>query len=167
MRGRDRGVAGGVEPARLAVGHVARAVLGGERLGLGVGRVVLDHDQLGAVLGRLGRRGGERHRQVVAPPAGRDEDRGSDREVVLALHTSSRTATITVRDHGKGIPDYAKDKVFQKFYSLARPHSQKKSTGLGLAFVKEIAALHRGSIELANAPRGGALATLALPLSHA
>ncbi len=62
-----------------------------------------------------------------------------------------------VRDRGQGIPDYAKDKVFEKFYSLARPHSHKKSTGLGLAFVKEIAALHRGRIELTNAPRGGAL----------
>jgi two-component system sensor histidine kinase CreC len=89
----------------------------------------------------------------------------SGREVLLALHTRSRLAIVTVRDHGKGIPDYAKDKIFEKFYSLARPHSQKKSTGLGLAFVKEIAALHRGRIELGNAPRGGALATLTLPLS--
>ncbi|VTU14819.1 Sensor protein CreC [Variovorax sp. PBL-H6] len=86
-------------------------------------------------------------------------------EIALALHADSREARITVRDHGRGIPDYAKDKVFEKFYSLARPHSQKKSTGLGLAFVKEIAALHRGRIELANAPRGGALATLTLPLA--
>ncbi|MEJ7688503.1 MAG: ATP-binding protein, partial [Variovorax sp.] len=88
-------------------------------------------------------------------------------EVVLALHATARHVSISVRDHGAGIPAYAKDKLFEKFYSLARPHSQKKSTGLGLAFVKEIAALHRGRIELANAPRGGALATLTLPLlSH-
>ena len=88
-------------------------------------------------------------------------------EVLLALEASSRRAIVSVRDRGQGIPDYAKDKVFEKFYSLARPHSQKKSTGLGLAFVKEIAALHRGRVELANAPRGGALATLTLPLlSH-
>ena len=58
-----------------------------------------------------------------------------------------------------------RDKVFEKFYSLARPHSKRKSTGLGLAFVKEIAAQHRGRIELANAKGGGALATLALPLA--
>ncbi|VTU12780.1 Sensor protein CreC [Variovorax sp. SRS16] len=89
----------------------------------------------------------------------------SGSEVVLALRSTSRVARITVRDHGKGIPDYAKDKVFEKFYSLARPHTQKKSTGLGLAFVKEIATLHRGRVELANAPRGGALATLTLPLT--
>jgi two-component system sensor histidine kinase CreC len=87
-----------------------------------------------------------------------------DAEVLLALETSSRQARISVRDRGQGIPDYAKDKVFEKFYSLARPHNQKKSTGLGLAFVKEIATLHRGRVELANAPRGGALATLTLPL---
>jgi two-component system sensor histidine kinase CreC len=85
-------------------------------------------------------------------------------EVALALHVGSREARITVRDHGQGIPDYAREQVFEKFYSLARPHSQKKSTGLGLAFVKEIAILHRGRIELANAPRGGAIATLSLPL---
>ena len=87
-----------------------------------------------------------------------------DTEVALALHVGSREARITVRDHGQGIPDYAREQVFEKFYSLARPHSQKKSTGLGLAFVKEIATLHRGRIALANAPRGGAIATLSLPL---
>jgi len=90
-----------------------------------------------------------------------------DAEVALALHVGPREARISVRDHGAGIPEYAKDQVFEKFYSLARPHSQKKSTGLGLAFVKEIAGLHRGRVELANAPRGGAIATLTLPLlSH-
>ncbi len=85
--------------------------------------------------------------------------------VRLSLATIRRSVQITVQDQGPGIPDYAQDKVFQKFYSLARPHSRKKSTGLGLAFVKEIASLHHGRIELANAPQGGALATLSLPRS--
>lgn len=86
-------------------------------------------------------------------------------EVSLSLLRKRRVARIQVRDRGPGIPDYAQEKVFEKFYSLARPHSQKKSTGLGLAFVREIASLHRGRIELANAPEGGALATLSLPLA--
>lgn len=84
-------------------------------------------------------------------------------DVLLSLERTSRQARISVRDHGPGIPDYARDKVFQKFYSLARPHSQKKSTGLGLAFVQEIATLHSGRVELGNAPGGGALAVLTLP----
>jgi len=85
-------------------------------------------------------------------------------EVLLALEPGARVARITVRDHGPGVPDYARDKVFEKFYSLARPGGRKKSTGLGLAFVREIAALHDGRITLANAPGGGAIATLTLPL---
>ena len=85
--------------------------------------------------------------------------------VTLALARHRRMVDVTVRDHGPGIPDYAGDKVFEKFYSLARPHTRKKSTGLGLPFVKEIAELHEGRVTLSNAPGGGALATLSLPLS--
>lgn len=70
--------------------------------------------------------------------------------VQIELTVQRRSVQITVRDEGPGIPDYAQDKVFEKFYSLARPHSKKKSTGLGLSFVKEIASLHRGRIELDN-----------------
>ena len=87
--------------------------------------------------------------------------------VSIALTQHRRSADITVRDRGPGIPDYAEDKVFEKFYSLARPHSRKKSTGLGLAFVKEIAELHQGRVTLANASDGGAVAKLSLPLRDA
>ncbi|RQP24095.1 two-component system sensor histidine kinase CreC [Piscinibacter terrae] len=85
--------------------------------------------------------------------------------ITLSLKRHRRTVDVVVRDHGPGIPDYAEDKVFEKFYSLARPHSKKRSTGLGLAFVKEIAELHQGRASLANAADGGALATLSLPLA--
>jgi two-component system sensor histidine kinase CreC len=87
--------------------------------------------------------------------------------VTLRLSTQGRRATVTVRDHGPGIPDYARGKVFEKFYSLARPHSQKRSTGLGLSFVKEIVTLHHGEVTLNNAPAGGALATFWLPIHRA
>jgi two-component system sensor histidine kinase CreC len=86
--------------------------------------------------------------------------------VHLGLRRHRRTVDITVRDHGPGIPDYAEGKVFEKFYSLARPHSRKKSTGLGLPFVKEIAELHEGRATLTNAADGGALATVSLPLGN-
>jgi two-component system sensor histidine kinase CreC len=83
--------------------------------------------------------------------------------VDIGLAAGRRGVDVTVRDQGPGIPDYAEDKVFEKFYSLARPHSRKKSTGLGLPFVKEIAALHEGRVTLKNASDGGAVATLSLP----
>ena len=87
--------------------------------------------------------------------------------VTLALQRQRRSVDVTVRDHGPGVPDYAEHKVFEKFYSLTRPHSRKKSTGLGLSFVKEIAQLHFGRATLGNAAGGGAVATLSLPLDDA
>jgi two-component system sensor histidine kinase CreC len=83
--------------------------------------------------------------------------------VTLSIERRGRMLDVRVRDHGPGIPEYAEGKVFEKFYSLARPESRKKSTGLGLSFVKEIAELHEGRVGLVNADGGGALATLTLP----
>ena len=90
---------------------------------------------------------------------------GGTVEIALARH--GRRADVTIRDHGPGIPEFADAKVFEKFFSLARPHSKRKSTGLGLAFVRQIAQLHRGRVSLHNADGGGALATLSLPCADA
>ena len=70
---------------------------------------------------------------------------------------------LRVRDVGDGIPDYAIDHVFEKFYSRPHPNSKQKSSGLGLAFVREIAELHSGQVYLENHAGGGAIATLVLP----
>jgi two-component system, OmpR family, sensor histidine kinase CreC len=87
--------------------------------------------------------------------------------IELALQVTGRQVHVSVRDHGPGIPDYADHKVFEKFYSLARPGTQRKSTGLGLPFVREIVALHHGRVTLRNAEGDGAVATLTLPLRAA
>lgn len=70
---------------------------------------------------------------------------------------------IEVIDGGPGIPPYAKERVFERFYSLPRPDGGKKSTGLGLSFVREVASLHRGGIEVENRQEGGLRARLTLP----
>jgi two-component system sensor histidine kinase CreC len=84
-------------------------------------------------------------------------------QIEVTLTRRGRSVEVSVRDYGPGIPDYADDKVFEKFYSLARPHNLRKSTGLGLPFVREIAELHGGRVTLRNAEGGGALAVLSLP----
>ncbi len=83
-------------------------------------------------------------------------------EIVLGVEHYGGQSVITVSDTGSGIPDYAQDRVFERFYSLPRSNGQK-SSGLGLAFVQEVARLHRGSITLENRPEGGTQARLALP----
>ncbi|TQI82048.1 two-component system sensor histidine kinase CreC [Serratia fonticola] len=70
---------------------------------------------------------------------------------------------ITVSDTGSGIPDYALDKVFERFYSLARA-DKPKSSGLGLNFVQEVARLHHGSICLQNRQPAGVAAIFTLSL---
>ena len=103
-----------------------------------------------------------------APP-GRDSGSApaSPAAITITLRRQGRMAVITIRDHGPGLPAYAQARVFDKFFSLPRPATQKKSTGLGLAFVREIATLHQGSITLRNAESGGAIATLRLPAEKA
>ncbi|MCF7223428.1 two-component system sensor histidine kinase CreC [Marilutibacter chinensis] len=89
--------------------------------------------------------------------------RGSGIEV--AVEHDGGGVRIEVRDRGAGIPGYALDRVFERFYSLARPDGGSRSSGLGLSFVAEVAALHRGRAALANRDGGGAVASLWLPLS--
>lgn len=72
-------------------------------------------------------------------------------------------AAISVCDDGPGVPPYAQERLFERFYSLPRPGGGK-STGLGLPFVREVAVLHGGSVTVANMPGGGCRARLILPL---
>ena len=85
--------------------------------------------------------------------------------VAVALRQSDGSCELRVEDNGPGIPDFAQARVFERFYSLPRPDTGKKSSGLGLAFVREVASLHRGSIELTNGEKAGAVATLRLPVA--
>jgi len=76
-----------------------------------------------------------------------------------------REVIVSVEDNGGGIPDYAEGRLFEKFYSLVRPRSGVKSTGLGLSLVREIAHQHGGVASVANRADGtkGARAELRLP----
>jgi two-component system, OmpR family, sensor histidine kinase CreC len=84
-------------------------------------------------------------------------------KVAASLEQNDGMCELRVEDNGPGIPDYAQARVFERFFSLPRPDTGKKSSGLGLAFVREVASLHRGSIELRNRADGGAVAELRLP----
>lgn len=84
-------------------------------------------------------------------------------EIAIDVAREGEDCVVTVRDHGPGAPDYALPRIFERFYSLPRPATGRKSTGLGLAFVREVAGLHGGRVEFANAADGGAVVRLSLP----
>ena len=84
--------------------------------------------------------------------------------IAIRLKVTETSAVLSIRDHGSGIPDYAREKIFERFYSLRHLSSKRKGTGLGLTLVKEAAELHGGSISLEPASGGGTVAQLSLPI---
>ena len=57
---------------------------------------------------------------------------------------------LNIFNEGSFIPEYALTRLYERFYSLPRPDSGEKSTGLGLNFVKEVIALHQGEMSVEN-----------------
>ena len=82
----------------------------------------------------------------------------------ISCRSDGKIIRLSITDTGPGIPDYARGKIFDKFFSLQRPDTGKKSTGLGLNFVREVAELHFGSVTIENRGTGGVIATLTLPV---
>ena len=73
-------------------------------------------------------------------------------KVVLAARGESGTrVTWEIRDSGPGVPDEIRDKIFTPFFT-----TRERGTGLGLAFVQEIARDHGGAVSVDRAPEGGA-----------
>jgi signal transduction histidine kinase len=74
-------------------------------------------------------------------------------------------AVISISDTGPGVPSELRDAIFDRF-SQGDGGSTRHfgGTGLGLAIVKEFVELHGGTIEVSNAPGGGAIFTVELPL---
>lgn len=81
--------------------------------------------------------------------------------ITLSAEVDQEHVTLKVLDTGSGIPDYALSRIFERFYSLPRANGQK-SSGLGLAFVSEVARLFNGEVTLRNVQEGGVLASLRL-----
>lgn len=84
-------------------------------------------------------------------------------ESVRISLTPGDPVTLTIEDRGPGIPDYAREKIFERFFSLRQLNTGRKGTGLGLTLVKETAELHGGTIALDPVEPNGTRATLTLP----
>ena len=139
--------AAALRPA-FEAGRVALAVTGGTGIWLRGERVLLREALVNLLQNALD----------FAPAGG---------TVTLRAGEASARVEFVVEDTGPGVPDYALARAFERFYSLPRPRSGRKSTGLGLSLVREIAHLHGGEAELANRPEGGARAMLWVPRDRA
>ncbi|HTW59549.1 MAG TPA: PAS domain S-box protein [Terriglobales bacterium] len=86
-------------------------------------------------------------------------DRGTLR---IRLGRTGNSAWVSFHDDGPGIPKENLSSIFDPFYTTKRPG---RGTGLGLSICKSVMKEHNGSVEAANAPDGGAVFTVTLPVA--
>lgn len=83
--------------------------------------------------------------------------------VILEPLATTENVRLTISNQGPTIPDYALKRIFDRFYSLTHPATGKKSSGLGLCFVRESIELHGGTATVENHTDGkGVRATIEL-----
>ncbi len=88
---------------------------------------------------------------------------GTGLEIIADL--SPQAVTISVADHGPGIPKGKEERLFEKFYQT-RHESAQSGVGLGLAICRAIVEFHGGKIYAQNRQGGGALFTFVLPIEQ-
>lgn len=85
--------------------------------------------------------------------------------VTVSTVLEAEAVRVTVDDRGYGIPVESIDRIWEKFYRVARDGQEKDedSTGLGLAFVKEVVEQHGGSVTVESEVGRGSKFSFALP----
>ena len=76
--------------------------------------------------------------------------------VALRVDFQHNQVRFWVIDHGPGIPDAEKARVFDRFYSADPSRTDKHNFGLGLSVAKELARLHHADLTVTDTPGGGA-----------
>jgi two-component system sensor histidine kinase MprB len=78
------------------------------------------------------------------------------------VEVTLRAGTLTVRDHGPGVPPDELPQIFDRFFRATNGR-ERTGSGLGLAIVKQVAERHGGSVAARPAPGGGLAVSLTLP----
>ena len=85
-------------------------------------------------------------------------------EVTVAVEARDENARISVRDHGDGVPDEFKPRIFEKFAQADGTDArQRGGCGLGLSIVKQIVDRLDGEVGFDDAPGGGSIFYIDLP----
>jgi len=86
-------------------------------------------------------------------------------ELEVGVDRSGGYGTISICDHGEGIPPQLREKIFQRFWRADTSRTRETGgSGLGLAIVAGIVARHRGHVEVLETPGGGATFRVSIPL---
>lgn len=84
--------------------------------------------------------------------------------VEVTLHQEEETITLTIRDHGPGIPEDELENIFRPFYRVSKSRTRGTGgAGLGLAIARRAIEYHRGQIQASNTTPTGLTVELKLP----
>ena len=86
-----------------------------------------------------------------------------EKDVVINLTQNKQTFKILIKDSGPGFDEKNLNKVFERFYSDRPNDHDGRHSGLGLNIVKNIVDAHKGSIEVYNDNKKGAVVDINLP----
>ena len=89
----------------------------------------------------------------------------ADSSIEIQASATNEELTVSVADHGIGIPATDMEKIFDKFYRVQHGESSIPGTGLGLSICKSIVEAHGGKIWASNRSEGGAVISFSLPLT--
>ena len=87
--------------------------------------------------------------------------------IIVRAYSERDHLTVEVRDHGPGIHEGMRARIFEKFVRAVGPERHASGAGLGLAICKGIVKAHGGQIWAENAPDGGARFLFTLPVVDA
>lgn len=84
-------------------------------------------------------------------------------EVMLRLSAGGGTVKLVVSDHGPGVPEACRERIFEPFFRLPGASERDGGVGLGLALVKSIVQRHGGTVQCTSRQGGGANFEVLLP----
>ena len=88
---------------------------------------------------------------------------GEGKRITVSMRLEGDQVVTRIRDYGPGIPEEELPHVKMKFY---KGSSKARGSGIGLAVCDQIVELHGGKLTLENAPGGGCLVTVSLPVTQ-
>lgn len=111
----------------------------------------LEGDELPDIMGDA-----ERIRQILFSLLNNAIAHSGSARIVLRAHADKGHLVLELEDHGCGIPDEEKEKIFERFYRADRSRGDKSHFGLGLNIAKELLDLHRANLSVRDTEGGGA-----------
>jgi signal transduction histidine kinase len=89
----------------------------------------------------------------------------ADSPITVGARCADGGLEMWVVDHGPGVPEDLRERVFDRFYRLEHHETEKHGTGMGLAISRGLVEAHGGRLWVCETPGGGATFRLSIPVA--